>query len=73
MQAETYCEDCDNRIPHKWPSRDMCIEHKREEGFGFVRRNTWDNAPPYAYCKDVNYGHCPLFKPRKETSNGTQS
>lgn len=65
----TFCHDCDHLTkesdkapPFKW----MCLKHPRLDGFGFVTRGTWDNFPPYLYCKDVNGGACPLFEPRKE-------
>lgn len=61
----TYCADCahlykagKNDAPQRW----MCIKHKRAEGFGFVTKDTWDNAPPYLFCRDVNAGFCPLFE-----------
>lgn len=61
----TYCKDCahafmerKNDPPWRW----MCIKHKRLEGFGFVTDTTWDDMPPYLYCKDVNGGACPLFE-----------
>lgn len=63
----TWCHDCDflhrenrNDPPYRW----LCMRHKRADGFGFVTRGTWDNAPPYLYAKDVNGGFCPLFKRR---------
>lgn len=45
--------------PWKW----LCLMHKRAEGFGFVTNETWDGFPPYLYCKDLNNGFCPLWKP----------
>lgn len=62
----TYCDDCKHVYKANKsdsPSRWMCVHHKRLEGFGFVTRTTWDNAPPYLFCKDVNGGLCPLFEP----------
>lgn len=66
MQPEpTYCADCahvykvgKSDAPWRW----LCIKHKRGEGYGFVTATTWDNAPPYLNCKDVNAGYCPLFE-----------
>lgn len=64
----TYCKDCKHVYranksdqPRWW----MCIRHKRAEGFGFVTDQTWDNAPPYAFCREVNFGFCPLFEQRE--------
>lgn len=64
MQHEpTYCSECDNVIREKNapPYRWMCAKHQRHEGFGFVTPTTWDNAPPYLFCKDTNGGRCPLY------------
>ncbi len=44
------------------PWRWMCAKHKRLDGFGFVTRDTWDEAPPFLYCNNVNGGVCPLFE-----------
>ena len=67
MTAPTICADCDNLSqtgksdpPWRW----LCVKHKRLDGFGFVTQDTWDSMPPYLYCKDVNGGACPLFKPK---------
>jgi hypothetical protein len=64
LPEPTYCHDCDNALhrgkadpPWRW----LCIKHKRLDGFGFVTPTSWDGAPPYLYCKDVNGGACPLF------------
>jgi hypothetical protein len=61
----TYCEDCINCIrssksepAYRW----LCLMHPRLEGFGFVTKTNWDNAPPYLYCRDVNGGRCVLFQ-----------
>jgi hypothetical protein len=62
----TYCERCANvyRLDRRDPPwRWMCIRHRRMEGFGFVTTGTWDDAPPYLYCRDVNGGQCPLYEP----------
>lgn len=67
----TYCEECDHLYPGSEklpPWRWMCMKHPRLEGFGFVTKGQWDQFPPYLYCKDVNGGACPLFEPRKETT-----
>ena len=65
MSEPTYCNDCVHKIvdgkndpPWRW----MCGKHKRGDGYGFVTPTTWDNAPPYLFCKDVNAGMCPLFE-----------
>ncbi len=59
----TFCDGCDNVIREKNapPYRWLCVKHKRAEGMGFVTPTTWDGAPPYLYCKDVNGGYCPLY------------
>jgi hypothetical protein len=72
----TYCNRCThvfrvykNDPPQRW----LCSRHPRLEGFGFVTETTWDNAPPYLYCRDVNGGKCPMYletKPTTEESNG---
>lgn len=62
----TYCEHCANvyRVERRDPPwRWLCIRHRRVEGFGFVTSSTWDDAPPYLYCRDVNGGQCPLYTP----------
>lgn len=61
----TICDHCahvyrERRSDPPW--RWMCIKHKRGEGFGFVTAGMWDDFPPYAFCKDVNLGHCPLYE-----------
>lgn len=67
----TYCLACDHvhkgsvKLP---PYRWLCMKHPRlNEGYGFVTPDTWDNAPPYLFCKDVNAGACPLYEERKDT------
>ena len=60
------CEHCSKPSKSTPPWLWLCREHKRLEGFGFVTRDTWDNAPPFLRCKDVNGGACPLFETRKE-------
>ena len=67
-EAFTICADCRNLSRHKSapPWRWLCIRHKRAEGFGFVTREYWDDAP-YLRCADVNGGFCPLFEKRAET------
>ncbi len=67
--AETICMDCDHLSesrsghPRYW----MCLKFpRRNEGFGFVTRDVWEKASPYAYCSDINHGLCPLFEPKKE-------
>jgi hypothetical protein len=62
----TYCADCANCIrssktepAYRW----LCLMHPRLEGFGFVTKTNWDNAPPYLFCRDVNGGRCVLFAP----------
>ena len=67
MSDFTYCADCEfasgkDKLP---PWRWMCLQHKRAEGYGFVTKTTWDDAPPYLFAKDVNGGHCPLFEPAR--------
>ncbi len=64
--AETWCETCDFYMGGRYPARDMCQKHPRSEGFGFVRKEQWDDFPPYLFCKDVNGGQCPLFEPKRE-------
>ena len=67
MAEPTYCEDCDyveresrKKQPYGW----LCMRVKRLDGHGYVVRDTWTNGEPYARCKDVNLGACPLFKPK---------
>ena len=69
MSEITYCNSCDNVAlnsrkspPWRW----QCVKFPRIEGFGFVTDEEWTNYPPYAYCRDLNYGACPLWKPRRE-------
>ncbi|KKN17820.1 hypothetical protein LCGC14_0962020 [marine sediment metagenome] len=73
MSETTWCEDCDNRIPAKYPTRDMCTKHPRHDGFGFVLRGQWDDFPPYLFCKDVNGGGCPLFEPKRDGEEDDES
>lgn len=72
MPEVTICSDCANCFkvnksdpPWRW----LCIRMKRLEGFGFVTRDTWDSMPPYAYCKDINHGSCPMFEYPHEKEN----
>ena len=65
MREPTYCIACahvykegKNDPPWRW----MCVKHPRGDGFGYVTPGTWDNAPPYLFCKDVNSGCCPLYE-----------
>jgi len=72
MKADiTYCEDCDHYNGAKHPSRDMCTQFPRYDGFGFVRKGEWDDKPPYLFCVDVrrlmgNVYRCPSFEPKRE-------
>ena len=64
-QSLTWCahvhEDSKRSQPWQW----LCTKHPRMtgNGFGFVTNHTWDNAPPFLFCKDVNQGACPLYEP----------
>lgn len=65
----TLCSECDhvhtagkNDGPWKW----MCIKHPRLAGYGFVTGGTWENFPPYLFCRDTNGGACPLFKRKRD-------
>lgn len=67
MQPEslTYCADCAHLYqvnPRDAPYRWLCQKFKRMDGFGFVTKDKWDDMPPYAYCKDINHGACPLWQ-----------
>ena len=69
MTERTFCSECDNMTAGKSepPWRWQCLKFPRLEGFGHVTQTTWDNMPPYGYCKDINHGACPLFVARKTT------
>ena len=70
--SKVYCSDCDNvergsrkLDPWKW----LCLKFPRSdyEGFGFVTRGTWDDAPPFHRCVSKNRdGECKKFEPCKE-------
>ena len=66
MPHPTVCSRCKHiYVPNKsaQPWYWLCIKHPRlNEGFGFVTDETWDNAPPYLRCADVNAGACPLYE-----------
>ena len=68
MSSNYYCEDCDHHIPTKDPRFDLCVKHPRLDGYGYVRKGTWDNRPPYLYCRDVNGGACPLYAPKADAA-----
>ena len=68
----TYCSDCRhvytvNKSDQPWYW--LCMRHKRADGYGFVTPDAWISKPPYAYCRDVNLGMCPLFEPLQEQAN----
>lgn len=65
----TYCENCTNvrkparaAPPWKW----LCSRHPRLDGYGWVTQGTWDDAPPFLACNQVNGGACPLFNQKPE-------
>ncbi len=70
-----YCADCDHVLedtrrlePWRW----LCIKHPNiSDGFGWVTATSWDKAPPYLYCKNVNGGLCPLFEPKRGDDDAT--
>jgi len=66
----TICAECDFCIPNGAPWRWECAKHPRLEGYGFVTRDRWDDMPPHLYCKDVNGGACPLFQPKRKSTEG---
>lgn len=68
----TFCIDCihvhrDSRKQGPWYW--LCSKHPRLEGYGFVTDKTWDNAPPFLRCRDVNGGVCPLYEKEPEHEN----
>ena len=73
-----YCEDCDfvhtasrREPPWRW----LCTKFKRspDEGYGYVTRGTWDNAPPYRFCRHVNpVGQCSTFEPKREIYHASE-
>lgn len=72
----TFCETCAHVYKvdrHDPPWRWLCIKHRRIEGFGFVTRKTWDDFPPYLYCRDVNGGQCPLYEATTPTQPKTET
>lgn len=65
----TLCKECNNLYvasKNDQPGRWMCIKHKRLPVFGFVTHEAWENFPPYLFCRDVNGGACPLFRPKRD-------
>ncbi len=68
----TFCASCDNVEPtsrKRQPTQWLCLRHKRLEGMGFVNPDYWTHEEPFARCRDVNYGLCPLFTPLRENKN----
>lgn len=68
----TYCRTCEHQgqdskssPPWYW----YCRRVPRLDGYGWVTELSWTDAPPFAYCKDINHGRCPLWEPRKEPKN----
>lgn len=65
-----YCYTCEHCLreganPWQW----LCMKHRRahESGHGYVLDITWDKAPPYHRCVEMNpSGTCPLFERKRD-------
>lgn len=68
-ERPTFCNECDFLHPQSRSGSSyyaMCSKHPRLPGFtGFVTGEVWEKDPPFLYCRHVNAGKCPLFKPRR--------